>query len=230
MKALVYNIGMSNIKTQFKKGQTAWNKGLKGYLAGDKSPFWKNALVDVKCKKCGLIFKNFPSNHRVFCSMECKNNWWKGKPRKNAGKPNPKVAGANNYQWKGGKRECINCGKKVRSFKTKRCRACSSSFYVGDKASNWNGGITSERLKIYNSDKYKNWRNACFKRDNYTCKKYGTKTKIVVHHIKNFAKYPELRFDINNGITLSDKAHKEFHKIYGNRNNNKKQLLIFLNK
>ena len=46
---------------------------------------------------------------------------------------------------------------------------------------------------------------------------------------KNFAQYPELRFAINNGITFSDKAHKEFHRKYGRINNTLEQLQEFLN-
>jgi len=38
-----------------------------------------------------------------------------------------------------------------------------------------------------------------------------------------------LRFAIDNGITLSEQSHKEFHKIYGKENNTKKQLKEFLN-
>jgi hypothetical protein len=49
-----------------------------------------------------------------------------------------------------------------------------------------------------------------------------------MHHINNFADYPELRFALNNVITLSKKAHEEFHKMYGKQNNTKEQLLEFL--
>ena len=53
--------------------------------------------------------------------------------------------------------------------------------------------------------------------------------ELVVHHINNFADFPELRTAIDNGITLSKKAHQDFHKIYGVRNNTKEQLEEFLN-
>jgi hypothetical protein len=52
--------------------------------------------------------------------------------------------------------------------------------------------------------------------------------KLHPHHIQNFAKFPELRFAIDNGITLSDKAHWEFHKKYGKHNNNREQMKEFL--
>ena len=38
----------------------------------------------------------------------------------------------------------------------------------------------------------------------------------------------DLTLDIDNGITLSESAHKEFHKIYGKKNNTKAQIDEFL--
>ena len=94
---------------------------------------------------------------------------------------------------------------------------------------NWKGGITTTNKKIRDSIEYSLWRESVFARDNWTCQKTGIKGgKLHPHHIKNFAEYPELRFAIDNGITLSEKAHKEFHKKYGRKNNNKKQLEEFL--
>jgi hypothetical protein len=97
----------------------------------------------------------------------------------------------------------------------------------------WNKGLgnkTPENKRIHHSIEYKLWRESVFARDNYTCQKYGIKGgRLHPHHIKNFSSNPELRFAIDNGITLSKKAHKLFHKIYGVKNNTMEQLLEFLN-
>jgi hypothetical protein len=93
----------------------------------------------------------------------------------------------------------------------------------------WKGGVTPENRRIRHSLEMVLWRKACFERDNFTCAKYGVRTGgLVVHHINNFAEFPELRTSIENGITLSLKAHREFHKKYGFRNNSREQLQEFL--
>lgn len=101
---------------------------------------------------------------------------------------------------------------------------------TGDKHPNYKGGITPENRKIRNGTDIKWWREAVFARDDWTCQKYKIKGGIILqcHHIKGFADFPELRFITSNGITLSEKAHREFHKKYGRRNNTKEQLEEFL--
>ena len=83
--------------------------------------------------------------------------------------------------------------------------------YLGDKNWNWKGGITPQNLKIRNSNEGVAWRKKVFKRDNYTCQICGDNRggNLEAHHLKQFAYYPELRFDINNGITLCRKCHKK---------------------
>ena len=93
----------------------------------------------------------------------------------------------------------------------------------------WKGGITPEREKERKTSEYRLWQKSVWERDNFTCQKSGIKGGILIaHHINNFAEFPELRFAIDNGITLNQKIHDEFHKKYGYRNNTKEQLREFL--
>lgn len=120
-------------------------------------------------------------------------------------------------------------GKKLSQEHIKKLSLAKIGKYIGEKSWNWKGGITPIHNKIRSSIEYRLWQNSVFARDGYTCQKYGIKGgKLVAHHIQNFSKYPELRFAIDNGITLSKKAHKDFHKIYGVRNNTREQLDEFL--
>lgn len=65
--------------------------------------------------------------------------------------------------------------------------------------------------------KYKQWRTAVFKRDNFTCQKCGiTKCCLEAHHIKSWAKYPKSRYKLNNGLTLCQKCHLKTRKNYKN--------------
>jgi HNH endonuclease/NUMOD3 motif len=81
----------------------------------------------------------------------------------------------------------------------------------GPKSHLWQGGKTKENAAIRNSLEYRLWREAVFKRDGYACI-IGGKThghKLHADHIKPFALFPELRFDINNGRTLCEECHKK---------------------
>lgn len=132
------------------------------------------------------------------------------------------------------KRNKENCGEKSSTFGKKgffagKKRPEHSEKMIGSGNSNWKGGITSENHKIRYSIESKLFRKSCMERDNFTCQKTGQiGGKLVVHHINNFADFPELRTSISNGITLSDKSHREFHHKYGKRNNTLKQLKEFL--
>lgn len=99
----------------------------------------------------------------------------------------------------------------------------------GEKHWNWRGGITPENHRARTSLESRLWREAVFTRDEWTCQKYGIRGgKLHAHHIQNFADFPELRTSIGNGVTLSDKAHREFHKKYGIQKNTQEQMKEFL--
>lgn len=116
------------------------------------------------------------------------------------------------------------------SFETKnKIKVKMRGLFSGKKHPNWKGGITPEKDRIRSGIEYRLWCGSVFARDNWTCQKYGTRGgRLVAHHLLNFSNHPELRSAINNGTTLSEKAHKEFHKKYGKRNNTKEQIISFL--
>ena len=119
---------------------------------------------------------------------------------------------------------------KNRKF-TEETRRKMSESHKGEKSHFWKGGMNPINDTIRKGIEFSLWREAVFARDNWTCQKTGIKgSKLHPHHINNFADYPDLRLAIDNGITLSKKAHEEFHKIYGKKNNTKEQLEEFLEK
>jgi len=65
-------------------------------------------------------------------------------------------------------------------------------------------------MRNYQSPEYKQWRQQVYKRDKHECQWPGcsSKKKINAHHIKTWAHFPGLRYDINNGITLCYQHHK----------------------
>ena len=56
------------------------------------------------------------------------------------------------------------------------------------------------------------WRKEVYKRDGYVCQVCGAKGEIKAHHILSWKDYPELRFELENGITLCYDCHKKLHK------------------
>lgn len=187
-------------------------KDKKGIRCSIKSEFKKgekpkNYLGNtVVCKYCGKRFESSPSSNRIYCSKKC-------------------LIDSCHILIK-----CLVCKKVFEVIKCKKTsgrkfcsRKCFFVYYCGYNHSQWKGGVTPINEKIRKSLEYKQWRNAVYKRDNYTCKICGAKnTYLNADHIKQFAIYPELRFDVNNGRTLCVTCHRKTNTWGGVRIKNLK--------
>ncbi len=55
------------------------------------------------------------------------------------------------------------------------------------------------------------WSNLVKHRDQ-KCTNCGNAHELHAHHIKSFKEFPELRYDVNNGITLCSLCHRDYHR------------------
>lgn len=106
----------------------------------------------------------------------------------------------------------VNVGKKRKPLSMEHRKAMSLA-----RKGNipWNKGIRKSihRDKHNMYWEYVYWRNLVFQRDNYSC--YECKTRggyLEAHHIKSWAKFPELRYEVSNGLTLCKKCHNKIPK------------------
>lgn len=83
-----------------------------------------------------------------------------------------------------------------------------------------------ERLNDRSHEMYRKWRIIVFERDKYTCQKCldDRGGNLECHHIDSHNWAIESRFDIENGITLCEKCHKDFHLKYGFGDNTREQF------
>lgn len=151
------------------------------------------------CETCGATFKGDKYNANRFCSRKCYEEY---------------------HQIKNKTRVCPTC-KQSFTAKSSEDIYCSWECYNKDrhmpnkeKHWNWQGGISITQDKK-DSVEYKKWRQQVYERDNYKCTKCGNKNNLNAHHIKSWKHHPELRYDINNGITLCEECHIKLHQNLG---------------
>lgn len=105
---------------------------------------------------------------------------------------------------------CVACGYEYRSH----------PFYNPDISE-------EDRELLRRIPEYSAWVRSVKERDGHTCKICRSTHEIVAHHIFSYNKYPELRTDVKNGVTLCSKCHVEFHSLYGFGNNTEEQFYEF---
>lgn len=89
-------------------------------------------------------------------------------------------------------------------------KGISAHWIIGNKNPRW----VSDRTKLVKSNRrgnsmYREWRMSIYRRDNFKCRMANPDCcgRIEAHHILGWTKYPELRYEINNGITLCHYHH-----------------------
>ena len=96
-------------------------------------------------------------------------------------------------------------------FCSKKCKgAHMRQSQTGKNNPGWKGGVSSENRRMRSSAAFREWREAVFERDNYTCVACGQRGGYLEpDHIKPFAYFPDLRFDPGNGRTMCKPCHKK---------------------
>lgn len=88
----------------------------------------------------------------------------------------------------------------------------------GERSPLWRGGISKKNRLIRSSLEYKLWRAAVFERDDWTCQECGERGgELHAHHIKSFKEFIDLRFAIDNGVTLCIDCHKKTDSYLNNK-------------
>lgn len=180
------------------------------------------------CQQCKKEVKIKPYREGTFkfCSHACRHDsmrertpWNKG----TKGLMGPNVKGGfkkgtvpwNKKVWP----SCVDCGKESYWIKTQtRCHKCWLKSW-NDKANHPRWIEDRSKLKYLErtkrvwdgkfSEEYKTWMLSVKRRDGWKCMitNQDCKGRLEAHHILRWTEYPELRFDLNNGITLCHFHH-----------------------
>ena len=120
---------------------------------------------------------------------------------------------------------CKTCGEQFSPpskvvGRENRGKFCSKKCYTdwqtsednrGNNHPNWvDGGKHEDYLNhLRKTPEWKSWREQVFQRDDYTCQLCGEKgIELHPHHIKQKCDFPDLIFEVANGITLCRDCHR----------------------
>lgn len=184
---------MASKDTQFKKGE---RKSIKTEFIKGFSP-WNKGIFTTPMKKCTVCAIEFRGIGVKFCSLKCNGISSKELIRSEM------------------TREKMSFAKKGVKLSEEHK---SKLGLKGELNPNWKGGSSKCYKTGYYSSNYKKWRAEVFKRDGYSCRDCGSCGYITAHHIKSFAKFPELRYELSNGLTLCEKCHSETDNYKGRAN------------
>lgn len=234
-KTCKYRKSLKHTKICLNCGKEFINKKEIKFCCLECSSKYKSKRIKCKCEYCGenIIKTSFEYNKKKhhFCNKECYDKW-----------QHENIKGENAANWQGGNKivRCDYCNKEYEIIQAKLkqehhfcSRECQGKWrsenLIKENNPCWNPNLTDEeREKGRRIEGLKEWKNEVMIRDNYTCQITGKRGgDLNVHHLNSYHWDKEHRTDINNGITISKKIHKLFHKIYGYKNNTKEQFEEF---
>lgn len=108
----------------------------------------------------------------------------------------------------------------------KWCTACSHKKRRGPGNPSWNPLLTDEDREKRRYDKrFIKWSREVKSRDNYTCAACFVRgVKLHSHHIESWNSTKDLRYDLDNGVTLCAECHTDFHNQFGRGHNTREQF------
>lgn len=136
----------------------------------------------------------------------------------NTGRKNPKLAEWNTKNKPNlGKRHSESLRQKMSEVRTGKKqtieqRIRKSAKMQGISVSEWKDFASNITRMVTKTAEYRGWRKAVYERDDWTCrhcKKRGV--RLHAHHIKPKSQYPDLIFDVSNGLTLCEPCHHKIH-------------------
>ena len=112
--------------------------------------------------------------------------------------------------WAGKKRPPFNESHKQKISESHIGDKNPSFGKLGEHSAKW----IKDRTKLKKTDHRANtanweWKKKCKERDKNVCRLADDtcRGQLEVHHIESYTKYPELRYEVNNGITLCHHHH-----------------------
>lgn len=165
-------------------------------------------MISIQCKVCDKEFQVIPARAATArtCSNACAGKW-RATFQGGSGHPG----------WKGGKdqRKCVACQADFsvtpanpQKFCTKACADQHGYRNKGADHPNYREGARRRNR----GDGHARWARLVITRDKATCQRCGAQgVELQAHHIKPYAEYPELRLDLDNGLTLCAPCHWNEH-------------------
>ena len=113
-----------------------------------------------------------------------------------------------------------------------RCRQCFVDKNKGSNHYRWNSNLTDEERELQSTRgglwEVKLWRRNVFERDNYICDICKRKGGMLnAHHLNSWNTHVDERLSLENGLTLCEKCHNNFHQKFGKGNNTKAQYIEY---